>query len=216
MNRMDRSRRRFAMALAGMAGFVDAAGYLSAGGYFVSFMSGNTTRLGVALGTGAGAASRAADRRIRRRGHGRGARRAACRALAQTGGSGPCRAAPAGRGRHARGALAWGHAGHAGSGDGRAQQHLPARRRSLGRAHLHDRRAGQDRARDRPVAAGAWAAGPGTGGRMGQLAAALGRIAGGRGTGGLVPDPPADGLPVDCRGLGHADGGLSLTLRAEG
>lgn len=56
MNRMDRSRRRFAMALAGMAGFVDAAGYLSAGGYFVSFMSGNTTRLGVALGTGAGAA----------------------------------------------------------------------------------------------------------------------------------------------------------------
>ena len=39
------------MALAGMAGFVDSVGFLSAHGYFVSFMSGNTTRLGVALGT---------------------------------------------------------------------------------------------------------------------------------------------------------------------
>lgn len=48
----DRNRRRFAVALAAMAGFVDAVGFLSADGYFVSFMSGNTTRLGVALGTG--------------------------------------------------------------------------------------------------------------------------------------------------------------------
>lgn len=47
----DRQRRTFAMALAGMAGFVDSVGFLSAQGYFVSFMSGNTTRLGVALGT---------------------------------------------------------------------------------------------------------------------------------------------------------------------
>lgn len=47
----DRQRRRFAIALAAMAGFVDAVGFLSADGYFVSFMSGNTTRLGVALGT---------------------------------------------------------------------------------------------------------------------------------------------------------------------
>lgn len=47
----DATRRRFAMALAAMAGFVDAVGFLSAGGYFVSFMSGNTTRLGVELGT---------------------------------------------------------------------------------------------------------------------------------------------------------------------
>jgi uncharacterized membrane protein YoaK (UPF0700 family) len=39
------------MALAAMAGFVDSVGFLSAQGYFVSFMSGNTTRLGVALGT---------------------------------------------------------------------------------------------------------------------------------------------------------------------
>lgn len=49
MIRFDRPRRRFAMALAGLAGFIDAVGFLSAGGYFVSFMSGNTTRLGVSL-----------------------------------------------------------------------------------------------------------------------------------------------------------------------
>ncbi|MCX7285713.1 MAG: YoaK family protein [Novosphingobium sp.] len=47
----DRPRRRFAIALAAMAGFIDAVGFLSADGYFVSFMSGNSTRLGVALGT---------------------------------------------------------------------------------------------------------------------------------------------------------------------
>lgn len=47
----DRTRRRFAIVLAGLAGFVDAVGFLSADGYFVSFMSGNTTRLGVSLGT---------------------------------------------------------------------------------------------------------------------------------------------------------------------
>lgn len=51
MNRLDRNRRLFAIALAGLAGFVDAAGFLSADGYFVSFMSGNTTRLGVNLAT---------------------------------------------------------------------------------------------------------------------------------------------------------------------
>lgn len=47
MNGLDRPRRRLAIALAGLAGFVDATGFLSAGGYFTSFMSGNTTRLGV-------------------------------------------------------------------------------------------------------------------------------------------------------------------------
>lgn len=51
MHHYDQSRRRFAVALAAMAGFVDAVGFLSANGYFVSFMSGNTTRLGVDLGT---------------------------------------------------------------------------------------------------------------------------------------------------------------------
>ncbi|WP_309753296.1 YoaK family protein [Novosphingobium sp.] len=49
MQNLDRPRRHLALALAGLAGFVDAAGYLSADRYFVSFMSGNTTRLGVEL-----------------------------------------------------------------------------------------------------------------------------------------------------------------------
>ena len=49
MQTLDQPRRRLAIALAALAGFVDAAGYLSADRYFVSFMSGNTTRLGVEL-----------------------------------------------------------------------------------------------------------------------------------------------------------------------
>lgn len=49
MQTLDRPRRLLALALAALAGFVDAAGYLSADRYFVSFMSGNTTRLGVEL-----------------------------------------------------------------------------------------------------------------------------------------------------------------------
>lgn len=49
MNRLDRPRRRLAVALAALAGYVDAIGFISAGGYFTSFMSGNTTRLGVDL-----------------------------------------------------------------------------------------------------------------------------------------------------------------------
>lgn len=51
MNAIDQSRRRLAIAAAALAGFVDAAGFLSANAYFVSFMSGNTTRLGVDLVT---------------------------------------------------------------------------------------------------------------------------------------------------------------------
>lgn len=51
MNSIDRSRRRLAVAAAALAGYVDAAGFLSANSYFVSFMSGNTTRLGVDLVT---------------------------------------------------------------------------------------------------------------------------------------------------------------------
>src|SRR5215211_5417705 len=47
MRGYDAARRRLAMALATLAGFVDAVGYLSADRYFVSFMSGNTTRLAV-------------------------------------------------------------------------------------------------------------------------------------------------------------------------
>lgn len=37
------------MALAALAGSVDALGFLDLGGFFVSFMSGNTTRAGVGL-----------------------------------------------------------------------------------------------------------------------------------------------------------------------
>lgn len=51
MIQYDRPRRAFAIALAAMAGFIDAVGFISADGYFVSFMSGNSTRLAVALGT---------------------------------------------------------------------------------------------------------------------------------------------------------------------
>lgn len=49
MRPLDRPRRRLAVAIATLAGFVDATGYLAVGGYFVSFMSGNTTRLAVDL-----------------------------------------------------------------------------------------------------------------------------------------------------------------------
>ena len=56
MKTLDRPRRLLALALAALAGFVDASGYLSADRYFVSFMSGNTTRLGVELARDPGAA----------------------------------------------------------------------------------------------------------------------------------------------------------------
>ncbi|QTN18700.1 DUF1275 domain-containing protein [Brevundimonas sp. AJA228-03] len=41
-----------ATTLSALAGFVDAVGFLTLGGFFVSFMSGNSTRLGVGLATG--------------------------------------------------------------------------------------------------------------------------------------------------------------------
>lgn len=49
MHQYDRPRQALAIGLAALAGFTDAVGFLSADGYFVSFMSGNTTRLGVNL-----------------------------------------------------------------------------------------------------------------------------------------------------------------------
>jgi uncharacterized membrane protein YoaK (UPF0700 family) len=48
------SRRNLALAcaLSALAGYVDAIGFLHLGGLFVSFMSGNSTRLGVNLAQG--------------------------------------------------------------------------------------------------------------------------------------------------------------------
>lgn len=51
MNRFDRPRQSLAIAIAFLAGFVDALGFMSGDRYFVSFMSGNTTRLAVDLAT---------------------------------------------------------------------------------------------------------------------------------------------------------------------
>lgn len=44
-----------AVCLAALAGFVDALAFSSLGGFFVSFMGSNATRLGAGLGSGAGA-----------------------------------------------------------------------------------------------------------------------------------------------------------------
>ena len=49
MHRYDPARQKLALGLALLAGSVDATGFVVAGGYFTSFMSGNTTRLGVEL-----------------------------------------------------------------------------------------------------------------------------------------------------------------------
>src|SRR5712672_1621821 len=48
------SRRNIvlACALSGLAGYVDGIGFLHLGGLFVSFMSGNSTRMGVSLAEG--------------------------------------------------------------------------------------------------------------------------------------------------------------------
>jgi len=46
-----------ACALAALAGYVDASGFLHLGGLFVSFMSGNSTRMGVSLAEGQWAAA---------------------------------------------------------------------------------------------------------------------------------------------------------------
>ncbi len=58
----DYRRREVALAagLSAVAGYVDAIGFLKLGGFFVSFMSGNSTRLGVGLATGQWATVRTA------------------------------------------------------------------------------------------------------------------------------------------------------------
>jgi len=56
---VQRYEKRFwvlAAALAALAGYVDAVGFIRLGGFFVSFMSGNSTRLAVGLSRDLGAA----------------------------------------------------------------------------------------------------------------------------------------------------------------
>ncbi|RYG24779.1 DUF1275 domain-containing protein [bacterium] len=50
MTRYDRRSIALAVALSALAGYVDALGFLSLGNFFVSFMSGNSTRLAIAFG----------------------------------------------------------------------------------------------------------------------------------------------------------------------
>jgi uncharacterized membrane protein YoaK (UPF0700 family) len=49
MTRLEARARLFAICLSAVAGFVDGVGYMQSGGFFVSFMSGNSTRLGVGI-----------------------------------------------------------------------------------------------------------------------------------------------------------------------
>jgi len=53
MTRLDRRERIMATGFAAMAGMVDAIGFLASGGFFLSFMSGNSTRLSIGLSEGA-------------------------------------------------------------------------------------------------------------------------------------------------------------------
>lgn len=52
MRDLRKRERVLAVVLASTAGFVDAVGFLEVGGYFVSFMSGNSTRMVVDLAEG--------------------------------------------------------------------------------------------------------------------------------------------------------------------
>lgn len=49
MHRHERQTRKLAFGYAALAGAVDAAGFLKSGGLFVSFMTGNSTRLAVGI-----------------------------------------------------------------------------------------------------------------------------------------------------------------------
>ena len=53
MTRLDRRERIMATGFAAMAGMVDAIGFMASGGFFLSFMSGNSTRLSIGLAEGA-------------------------------------------------------------------------------------------------------------------------------------------------------------------
>ena len=49
----DRRNQLLAVGLAALAGFVDATGFIATGGFFLSFMSGNSTRFGIGLANNA-------------------------------------------------------------------------------------------------------------------------------------------------------------------
>ncbi|WP_420382201.1 YoaK family protein [Novosphingobium sp.] len=49
MTRYDKRVQALAVGLAALAGYVDALAFVHLGGFFVSFMSGNSTRMGVGL-----------------------------------------------------------------------------------------------------------------------------------------------------------------------
>ncbi len=49
MHALDPRSRAVAIGLASMAGMVDAIGFMASGGFFLSFMSGNSTRLAVGI-----------------------------------------------------------------------------------------------------------------------------------------------------------------------
>lgn len=49
MHRLDTRARLLAITLSCLAGLVDAIGFLEIGGLFVSFMTGNSTRLGISI-----------------------------------------------------------------------------------------------------------------------------------------------------------------------
>lgn len=57
MTRYGLRTRALAACLSALAGYVDALAFIELGGFFVSFMSGNSTRLGVGLAHGGGAAA---------------------------------------------------------------------------------------------------------------------------------------------------------------
>jgi uncharacterized membrane protein YoaK (UPF0700 family) len=50
--RYDRRLKLMAACLSALAGYVDAIGFIKLGGFFISFMSGNSTRLAVGLAQG--------------------------------------------------------------------------------------------------------------------------------------------------------------------
>jgi len=57
MVRYEQRIKFLAAGLSALAGFVDATGFLKLGGFFVSFMSGNTTRFAVGLARGTNSAA---------------------------------------------------------------------------------------------------------------------------------------------------------------